>query len=316
METIFSLFPICNDDIIEYIGYKTHEVDGTDDQKLKFLKERVYEDSKDLKFVSIPNSFKVSKGDNKNIVGIHHLTFNTLAHNGTVGVLYEDIFQICNANDNPLFLQTMIVDGEIKIDVTEKIDPIPKSKYTYAIDEVIASDYFSEYFSEEGFKLDKLIDDDFFKAIKLLFREGLYISSLKLLLSMIDTIAYLEYGDSQGNYVKWLKEYALIEKLRVSPEELWEHRNSILHMTNSTSRKVKKKKVQEINIYVSDSDFEERTSDGIRKFINLKSLLEIIADAIEKWGLSFNENRGKFEGFIERYDLIISDKRYGKIYYT
>ena len=26
METIFNLFPICNDDIIDCIGYKTHEI--------------------------------------------------------------------------------------------------------------------------------------------------------------------------------------------------------------------------------------------------------------------------------------------------
>lgn len=315
METIFNLFPICNNDIIQYIGYKTYQVNGSDEEKIEYLKDRVNKDFKDLKYVQVPSSFRISKGDEKDIVGINHMTFNTLSHNGTIGVLYESIFQICNANNDPLFVQTMIMDGKIRIDRTEKFDPVPKSKYTYSINEIVANDYFDEYLSDEGFQLDRLIDDDFFKAIKILFKNGFYISSLKLLLSAIDSIAYLEYGDSQGIFLKWIDKYCELEKINISSQELWEHRNSILHMTNSTSRKVKSKKVQELNIYVSNLDFDERTSDGSKKFFNLKTLIDIVSDGIEKWGISFNDDRTKFESFIDRYDLIISDKRYGKIYY-
>lgn len=53
-------------------------------------------------------------------------------------------------------------------------------------------DYLVKYTTPEGFDVPRLINDDFFLAIKLLFNSGLYVSASKLLLSFIDSIAYVE----------------------------------------------------------------------------------------------------------------------------
>ena len=50
METIFNIFTICNDGIIENIGFKAHEQNGSDDEKIKFLQNNVQSDSSDLKY--------------------------------------------------------------------------------------------------------------------------------------------------------------------------------------------------------------------------------------------------------------------------
>ena len=42
---------------------------------------------------------------------------------------------------------------------------------------------------------------------------------------------------------------------------------------------------------------------------NLQELLQAIAEAVGKWAVSFNTNPQKFETFLDRYDLIVSDSR-------
>ena len=100
-------------------------------------------------------------------------------------------------------------------------------------------DYFGKYFTKEAFDFSALINDDFFQPVRILFNNKHYISAVKLLLVAIDSISYIEYGDIQENtFVKWLNDYSDIGRLEITPEELWEQRNSLLHMSNLDSRKV------------------------------------------------------------------------------
>jgi len=315
METIFNIFTICNDGVIEHIGFKTHELEGTDEEKIEFLQKNVQADSSDLKYIKIPESFKLTKGKTEITGGITVESYNTLNHNGTLSVLFEPIFQMYDVSQTPLFVVTFVVDGEIKIEGFDKLNSNPTVPFTHSLDERIPIDYIDSYFTDKGFEMDRLLEDDFVKAIKILFQNDCYVSALKLLLSAIDTISFLEYGDIAGNFKKWIDEYCEIDKANITSEELWEFRNSLLHMTNAMSRKVKRKTVKKLNFYVSYSDVEERKSDGEAKFFNLKTLITIVTNGLEKWGLSFNENRDKFSVFVERYDQVISDSRYGKLYY-
>jgi hypothetical protein len=315
METVFNIFTICNNEVIEYIGFKAHELEGTDDQKIKFLQENVQSDSGNLEYIKIPESFKLTKDGSQIIGAITIESYNTLNHNGTLSVLFESIFQIYDVSQAPLFVVTFLVDGEIKIEGNEDLNSNPTVPFTHSLDERIPIDYIDSYFTDKGFEMDRLLEDDFIKATKILFQNECYVSALKLLLSAIDTVAFLEYDDTPGNFKKWIDEYCEIDKANITSEELWEFRNSLLHMTNALSRKVKRKTVKALNFYVSYADIEERKSDGETKFFNLKTLISIIADGLEKWGLSYKENRYKFSDFVNRYDKIISDSRYGKLYY-
>src|SRR5438270_13625772 len=100
-------------------------------------------------------------------------------------------------------------------------------------------DYLNLYMTPAGLDIPRLLNDDFFEAIRLLFNSRKFVSSLKLLLSFLDTIAFLDSGESGGpHFQRWLDTYVDLSTVGATSQELWEHRNSLLHMTNLDSRRV------------------------------------------------------------------------------
>ncbi len=170
-------------------------------------------------------------------------------------------------------------------------------------------DYLTEYQTEKGFDLPRLLDDDYFKAMKLLFNSCHYVSAAKLLMSFIDTVAFIDLGDDSEIFCRWLDDYANLTELGITSKELWEFRNSILHMTNLHSRKVLKGTVVRLIFYVGDNAaLPPKSADG-EKYFNLRALVDAIASAVSRWIDTFNQSPGKWADFVERYDLTISDSR-------
>lgn len=176
-------------------------------------------------------------------------------------------------------------------------------------------EWYIEYTDSNGFHFDRLINDDFFEAIRLLFNNKHYVSSMKLLMICIDTLSFLEFGDVPNNFQNWLKIYVHLENIGISPDELWEFRNSILHTTSFDYRKVLAKKVTRLMFYVSKPNLEyvKETDEG--KYFSFKELIGTIANGISKWADTYNVSKEKFEYLLQRYDRIISDKRMTYIYY-
>ncbi len=126
----------------------------------------------------------------------------------------------------------------------------------------------------------------------------------------IDSMAYLEYGDTKVNvFIKWLDEFSDLSSQSITSLELWEHRNSLLHMSNLDARKVKTGKIRRLIMYHGTTRVELKEQPAIMGFYHLDDLIKIIGDACEKWGNSFNANSSKWKAFFERYDLIASDSR-------
>ncbi len=312
-EEIFNLFCIFKGDILTRIGFKIHKIEGTDEEKIIFLQSNVESDLLDCCFMDIPDNFTIKLPDGGKINGLTLERYNTLLYNGTLGILFEPIFNLFNTTEKPLTVTTCIVDGKIKIDEIKQYPTKPLTSFTEQIHEELPNHYLTEFITEEGFELEELINKDFFDAIKLLFNNRHFVSSLKLLMSAIDTIAFLEYGDISNNFKEWLKKYCDFSMLSITEEELWEFRNSILHMTNACSRKVKNKKVSPLKFYISPNDKSMFISDNYSKYFNLTSFISIISNGVTKWAESFNLEKDKFEVFCDRYDYIISDNRYSKI---
>lgn len=177
-------------------------------------------------------------------------------------------------------------------------------------------DYLENYTKDDKFHLDKLIDDDFFKAIKLCFNNNLYVSSVKLLLSFIDSISYVAYGKSDAHsFQNWLKEFCELEKLGVTAFELWEHRNSMLHMTGSKSRKVEKQECRMLISYVGNLPTNFESDDKNCGYYDIRILINVVAKGIEKYITEKVILTRDLETFINRYDLIVSDARTLKIQY-
>lgn len=314
-EKIINIFPLFEGQILTSIGFRVHEVDGTDEEKIAFLKSRLELDFKEMAITLLPDNFTITLPNQTTVKGITLERYNELLHNGTDGILYEGIFQAFDFPDNPLQIATPVSDGVIKFDKSLKFELETKAPFTTKIHEELPKHYLDEFIKEGGFALTELIDKDFFGAIKLTYNEGHYVSCLKLLLSAIDSIAFLEFGDiaHKNIFKEWLQLYCDFSKTNINEDELWEYRNSLLHMTNSQSRKVAQELVKRLKFYVSKNDKLDMIGDNQSNYFNITTLIDIVANGIDKWAVSFNNHKEKFPAFLDRYDLIISDSRYNKV---
>lgn len=310
-EIIFNLFLIVEDNIIYELGAVSHDIEGTDEEKINFLKSSVEVDSKEIIRFKLSENFKLKIGE-KEYYALNYDRYIEMIHNGTFLIVFENIFQHFRSSPTPFICITVISGGQIQIDGVYPEYP-EQVMFPSGIHETLQPDFVLEYFSENEFKLSDLINDDFFEAIRVTFNAKLYVSSIKLLMSCIDTIAYLEYGDSQGNFMKWLDTFTDLSDLSLNSEELWEFRNSVLHMTNLDSRKVINQRVNRIRFYVSKNSSPHLKKSDEWKYFNYQQLIPVIANGIVNWGKTYNSDRKKIDLLIERYDRILSDKRYGHV---
>ena len=108
-EVIFNIFPLCNEGIISGIGFRVHEIAGTDDEKNKYLLSRVERDIEEMSCIDISENFKVILPKGNEINGLTINSYNILLHNGTDGILYERIFQ---SFDNIRLLLSMHLNNQ------------------------------------------------------------------------------------------------------------------------------------------------------------------------------------------------------------
>lgn len=307
-ERIFNLFYYVNDNAIYELGFVVYLIAGTDAEKSLFLKNSVVSDFEKAERCSLPERYCNIAIDGR--LALQY--FMALTRQGRAHEVFEDIFSKSGADTEPLCCITAIADGKPEIDISTPLAPLYLSEYQEhpKIGGGVMSDYLEDYLTPNGFDMPSLVNNDYFEAIKLLFNNGHYVSCMKLLVSFIDTIAFLEFGDTRNNFLKWLDEYADLDTLGVSSAQLWELRNSILHMTNLDSRQVLNGKQKRISFCVAKPGFAPE-EDFETKYFNLLDLINVVANALSKWIALFNANPDKFTTFIERYDRVISDDRHG-----
>src|SRR5207244_4276254 len=172
----------------------------------------------------------------------------------------------------------------------------------------IMVDYLKAYVKDGHLDLPRLINDDHFSAIKLLFNSRHYVAAAKLLMSFLDTIAFIEMGDVKGNFVLWLQAYADLAVLGINAEELWELRNGLLHMTNLHSRSVLAGKVPQLLFYIGPSNLLRSNIPG-EKYFNLRQFIDVIAKALSKWTDTYNKDSSQLLDFVSRYYITIYNSR-------
>lgn len=299
-ETIYNVFIYFNNGIAKTYGVKTYGVDLDDNAKAAFLRERVDKDHKSARRYDLSRAFTPDE-------------WLSVLRAGRAIDYFEEAFCDLQASHAPYYCHTPIVDGEPRIEKQIGAGPFRGSMVSELTGCGSVPDYLINYVDETGFHLAKLINDDYFAAIKILFNGGFYISSAKLLMSCIDTLAFVEHGDQRGNFKNWLSSYVDLNSHGITPEELWEFRNSILHMTNLTSRKVIRGQVSSIMLYVSGRNVIPGKPADIHKPVNLHRLILSIAAGIAQWADSYNSNPEKILKFIERYDTTVSDIRVARV---
>jgi hypothetical protein len=303
-ENAYNLFLYVEKTRVKELGVAVHELDGSDAEKLVVLQSRVNHDYKSAKRYRLSVPLEWSEYQGRMRLGSHLAVF-------------EGIFRDCHAPAQPLCAITPIVDGMPRILAVTNLGPLNLDdlKNTPLSRPGAMVDYLKAYVHDGGFDLPRLINDDYFNAIKLLFNAGHYVSCAKLLMSFIDSVAFIDLGDAPRNFVKWLEQYAALTPLGVTAEELWEFRNGLLHMTNLSSRSVVKGATPPLIMYVGNVPQGFRGSAHVEKYFNLKQLLDLVADAVSKWTATYNTSPDKFIEFVTRYDLTISDSRLAVVRY-
>ena len=102
----------------------------------------------------------------------------------------------------------------------------------------------------------------------------------------------------------------------VTSLELWELRNSLLHMTNLDSKKVRRGSVERLKPVIINSQVEVPShSGGYKNFHLTRFTATVLPQGIDKWIRSYNEQPAKLLQFIHRYDTIVSEARLSIIPY-
>ncbi len=286
------------------LGVVVHDLEGSDRDKLSTLQSLVTDDHKVA--VRYRTSREISM---REYSGIKRL--------GRDLGIFEHIFLEINAPREPLVVITVVKNNELQTAAAISLGPLTRNSLigTSLEDNQAAVDYLDAYISNEGFDIPKLLDDDYFSAIKLLFNNKHFVSCAKLIVSFIDTVAFVDNGDlrDECSFQLWLDAYADLTTLDVTSKELWEFRNGLLHMTSLSSRSVLSGKVSRLVPYTGYPVIPRPPSRQGEKYLHLNSLIEVLANATAEWIKSYNSELGKLAHFVSRYDLVISDARARKI---
>ncbi|MCF5897745.1 hypothetical protein ACE1BG_02505 [Aeromonas veronii] len=309
-EKVFNIFYFISDDqkSIFELGVTSHEISGSDDEKINFLQQNIQNDLWSCNRYPVPDSLCERNGT------LSTAHFNSMIRLGKSIELFENIFKILNAPENVLYISTPVINDTLTYDIQSGHDALYLSKHQGhpKLGAGYMTDYLEKYTADHKFDIATLIHDDHYIAIKLLFNKKHYLSSMKLLVSFIDTMGYLDFGESGNVFILWLKKYAKLSVLDITEEELWEFRNSILHMTNLDSRKVQQGKVDRISFTVAPPG-TKTFSDHDTKYFNFVDLIPELKKAMETWLNSYTENSEKLVDFVKRYDRIVADSRYAKL---
>lgn len=314
-ERAVNLFLYVENDTIKELGVVVYELEGSDDQIMAALRSRVDADFAGARRYPIPVA------NIKNWLGIDATeglpleAYWYLARTGNPLDIFAGPLEAVQAPQNPMFCTTTVVDGKPRTEDLVRADSgAPQIMHSKQFGGLVSSiDYLSAYRTPAGLDYDALLGDDFIEAIKLLYEHKHYVSAMKLLMSFVDSAAYLDLGDVAGNFVGWLSKYAVLTPVGVTPDDLWEFRNSLLHMTNPHSRKVLAGKVPPLSFHFDPSSQKLRVdADTGTKMFSFEGLYNVVIDAVGSWTKSYSGNLAKQLEFIQRYDTILSEGRIGK----
>ena len=203
------------------------------------------------------------------------------------------------------------VVGDSVYCITHIVNGLPKvGDVHHAPPYEIVPDYLTRYWTDSGLDFSQMINDDFMDAMKVLWNNKKYISALKLLVIMIGTLGFVEFGPKDKCLVLWLDKYCDLSHLGVSSEEIWELRNSLIHMTNLDSRKVRTGQVKRLLPAITHPQNEVQVEGKDFKCLHLSRLfLSVIPIGLVNWARTFSGNRDKLLDFVGKYDSVVSDTR-------
>lgn len=105
METILNIYLIIENGFVTAFKAKDYQREGSDENKIKFLKEHAKED--------FTSAFNFEAPQNKRGGFMPYRKFSKLESSGMQYRLFEEIFEKFKVRENPLICVTPVMDGEI-----------------------------------------------------------------------------------------------------------------------------------------------------------------------------------------------------------
>lgn len=186
-ETVYNLYLIADaQERIGHLGHILYEVEGTDDEKIAFMRTAAERDYKKATLIKAP-------------LGLTLDAYNARARLGSGLELFKHVFEQ-QKSTQLLAITTIILDGIPAINYTTDFSPTNMADVNEKLGAPgVMDDWLIEYSKTGTFDFAELINDDYLKAYKLLFNNQHYTSATKLFLSCIDSLAYVEYGHNSTN---------------------------------------------------------------------------------------------------------------------
>lgn len=104
-ETILNIYLIIDKDFVTAFKCKAYEQDGSDEEKIKFLKEHAKTD--------LSTSYHFDAPQNKDGEFMSYKKFSKIESQGLQYKLFEEIFRKFNVPEKPLLCVTPVVNGEV-----------------------------------------------------------------------------------------------------------------------------------------------------------------------------------------------------------
>lgn len=166
-------------------------------------------------------------------------------------------------------------------------------------------DYYSRYVKDGYFDIAALINDDFVSAIRILWQAKHYNSALKLLLCLVDTMSFVSTGrSSPGNFKGWLSKFVDLAGVGISADELWEHRNAVLHLSTYESNKVRDGSVRKLVPYAGR---RRPPPSEEHAYYDMHALLMAVFAGLGKYLNAMDQSEDMRRIFCENYEKTISD---------
>jgi hypothetical protein len=105
IETILNIFLIVDKNFVTAFKAKAYEQDGSDEEKIKFLKEQAK--------VDFASAYLFDAPQNKSGEFMSYKKFSKIESQGLQYKLFEEIFEKFKVPEKPLICVTPVVDGEV-----------------------------------------------------------------------------------------------------------------------------------------------------------------------------------------------------------
>ena len=287
-QTVYNVFAYGDGQYVSSIGVQEHQASGSYDELTTFLRDHVATDHQVATCIEFDGPEQLS------------------------------VFEMATRLDALEHVAPKLVEivGDAIYCITHVIDGVPRAdQVAHAPPHDVMPDYLRIYWKTQGFDFTELIEDDYLSAIKILWNQEKYISSLKLACSLVDTLGYVEFGDAGNVFVKWLDTYCDFTPMGVTTVEFWELRNSLLHMSNLDSRRVQRGEVKRLIpvLHQADQEFPINPTQNEGYFHMSRFFAQVLPKGIVRWVRACTADNEKFLMFVKRYDLVVSESRMMRI---